>query len=69
MDVVEMCPINKRNVCTQEVDGKIHRCKWLMMFTATDNDGKQIESWRCAVTWVPLLQIETLQLMRASKEK
>lgn len=64
MEVIEFCPINKRNKCTDEIDGQMHRCQWYMPFTSTDKDGKTTKTWRCAFAWVPILQIEALQLMR-----
>lgn len=54
------CPLHKKdqsNVC--------HKCPWWIQLRGKDPTGtKEIDHWGCAVSFMPILQIETAQQSR-----
>lgn len=54
------CPLVKKE-CLQT------KCAWFMQVRGTNpNTGEPVDEWGCAVTWLPILQIETTQQTRQS---
>jgi len=57
LEVVRTCPLGSK--CEEAKDGKIHRCAWYTRIAGTNpQDGSQTDDWECAITWMPILQIE-----------
>ena len=57
IEVEITCPLG--STCEEVKDGKIHRCAWYTCVVGTDpNTGKGVDEWKCAMAWMPLLQIE-----------
>ena len=57
MDVEITCPLGSE--CETIKDNKLHRCAWYTKLSGTDpQSGKDIDDWRCAIAWQPILLIE-----------
>ena len=53
------CPLNNFDPC------KELECGWFMKVVGQNpQNGKDIEEWGCAVTWMPILTIENSQQQR-----
>ncbi len=56
-DIVFTCPLG--SVCEEIKDNKLHRCLWYTKVAGVDvNTGKDVDEWSCAISWLPILQIE-----------
>jgi len=56
-DIVFTCPLG--SVCEEIKDNKLHRCIWYTKVRGKDpNTGENVDDWSCAISWMPLLQIE-----------
>lgn len=57
MDVKITCPLGSE--CESANNGVLYRCAWFTEVSGTNpNTGEPIQERRCAMTWLPLLQIE-----------
>ena len=56
MKVKKTCPLG--STCEQAKEGYIERCMWYTKLVGVGPDGQDIDEWSCAITWMPLLQIE-----------
>lgn len=57
MDIVYTCPLGSE--CETAKDGKIHRCRWFVKIRGKDPQSEQeLDEFRCAMEWMPVLQIE-----------
>jgi hypothetical protein len=51
------CPLGSK--CEEVRDGKLLRCKWYTQLQGRHpQTGAEIDSWECAITWLPILTIE-----------
>jgi len=58
MEVSIVCPLGAE--CETSTNGGIKRCAWYVDIEGLDsNTGDKIKDSRCAMAWMPLLQIET----------
>ena len=63
IEIVQTCPLGSK--CEEVVDGKIHRCNWFIKLEGkSPQTGKDIDEWRCAIAWQPILAIEQSMQMR-----
>ena len=62
IETVTTCPLG--STCSEIVDGKIHRCGWLTTIKGTDALEKEVETTKCAMAWMPTLQVENIGTMR-----
>ena len=63
MEVKTTCPLG--NECETAQDNVIHRCAWYTEIAGENpQDGEVIKEWGCAITWLPMLQIETSRTNR-----
>jgi hypothetical protein len=62
IDVVITCPLG--STCEEIVDGKIHRCAWYTEMKGIDAQGEEQNDWKCAMTWMPILQTEVAGTQR-----
>jgi len=62
IDVVITCPLG--STCEEIVDGKIHRCAWYTEMKGTDAQGEEHNDWKCAMAWMPILQVEVAGTQR-----
>ncbi len=59
LEVKQNCPLDSFNPCRQ------FECAWFMKIQGKNpNDGKDIEEWGCAMSWLPILLIENAQQNR-----
>ncbi len=59
LEVKQNCPLDSFNPCRQ------FECAWFMKIQGKNpNDGKDIEEWGCAMSWLPVLLIENAQQNR-----
>jgi len=57
MEIKITCPLGSQ--CETAKDGYIERCAWNVEIEGTSsNNGEEIKESRCAMAWMPLLQIE-----------
>ena len=59
---VETCPLG--SVCVEVKNGAVHRCKWFIKLQGKDAMGNDHNKEDCAISWWPLLQIETSKQTR-----
>jgi hypothetical protein len=58
-----VCPLGAQ--CEEVKDGAIHRCMWhIKVRGANPNTGEELDEWRCAMAWLPLMLIENSQQQR-----
>ena len=51
------CPLGHK--CVSEKDGTIEYCNWYVKIRGKDPQSSQeIDEYRCAIAWLPILQIE-----------
>lgn len=53
------CPVNRDNVCREVRDNKVHICRWFVKMAGKDEKGDDVEEWRCAHVWAPVLMVES----------
>lgn len=57
-----VCPLHKKDV--SEV---CHTCPfWVQVRGVNPNTGQEVDDWRCAIAWLPLLLIENAQQSRSA---
>lgn len=68
IEVVGECPLGAKCEYVGE-DKKLHRCLWYTMLMGKDPQSeKTIEEWRCALVWLPIVQLENSQMTMGVKE-
>ena len=51
----EFCPLIQKK-CVE------HKCAWYTCIRGTNpNTGEEIDDWRCAVSWMPMMTVEIAQ--------
>ena len=57
LEVVFTCPLGSE--CEEIKDNKIHRCMWYTKIVGLDaNTGEHVDDWSCAISYMPMLQVE-----------
>lgn len=57
LEVKTFCPLGSE--CESVTDGHIARCAWYTKVIGTDpNTGNEVDDWACAMSWMPMLQVE-----------
>ena len=51
------CPLGSQ--CEEIRDNKIYRCAWYTTLKGMDSNGQDRDEKACAITWMPVLQIES----------
>lgn len=57
-----VCPLG--NECEAVIDDEIVRCAWYVRMTGVTPDGKDLDEWRCAMSWMPIIMLENAQTNR-----
>ena len=58
IEVRMTCPLGSE--CESAKDGYIERCAWYTKIQGHDpQTNEPLDEWRCAMQWMPLLQVET----------
>lgn len=67
MDIKTTCPLGSE--CETIRDNKIHRCAWLVEVEGKNPQSiEYIKEQKCAIAWMPILQIEMSQTNRGQTE-
>ena len=67
MEIKTVCPLG--SVCEKAVDGAIERCAWYVNIAGKDPQSEQeINEWRCAMAWQPVLILENAQTNRGQTQ-
>lgn len=66
MKVVLTCPLG--HTCEKVVDDHIERCNWFTEITGETSSGEDVKEWRCAIAWMPQLQIEMANTNRGQTQ-
>jgi len=67
LEVEFFCPLG--STCEEAVDGAIKRCAWYTKMVGLDpNTGKEVDEWACAMSWMPMLQVEMSKTNRGQTE-
>jgi hypothetical protein len=63
-DVIITCPLGSK--CEEIKDNKIHRCAWYTKIVGTDpqDSKKEYDDWKCAIAWMPILDLEVANINR-----
>ena len=56
MKVKLTCPLG--STCEEAKEGYIERCMWYTKIAGVTPEGKEVDEWSCAITWMPTLQLE-----------
>jgi len=55
MNKGEFCPLIKKK-CVK------HQCAWYTLVRGTNpNTGQELDEWKCAVSWMPMMAVEIAQ--------
>ena len=61
LEIKQNCPLDSFNPC-RELE-----CAWFMKLQGKNpNDGKDIDEWGCAMSWLPILLVENAQQSRST---
>ena len=57
LEIEFTCPLGSE--CEEIKNNKIYRCMWYTKVVGEDpNTGETHDSWSCAISWMPTLQLE-----------
>jgi hypothetical protein len=63
VDIVTTCPLG--STCEEVKAGAVHRCAWYTEMKGVDAAGDDHNEWKCAMTWMPILQTEVAGTQRS----
>ena len=67
MDIEITCPLGSK--CEEIRDNRVHRCAWYTCIKGKDPQSEEtLDEWRCAIAWMPILQVETAQTNRGQTQ-
>jgi len=67
IEVELTCPLG--STCEEIKDNKIHRCMWYTKIVGKDPQSEEeYDEWKCAIAWMPILQIEMAQTNRGQTQ-
>ena len=63
MEIKITCPLG--STCEEIKDNKMHRCSWYTQIQGKNPQSEEvIDEWRCAIAFMPMLQVEMSQTNR-----
>jgi hypothetical protein len=63
IETILTCPLGSK--CEEAKDGKIYRCAWYTKLQGKNPQSEEIiDEWGCAISWLPLMQVEVAQTNR-----
>ena len=63
--IQKSCPLGHTCERISEVGGVIDRCHWYIRLKGQNpQSGEEVDSWGCAIAWMPVLAIETAKTGR-----
>jgi hypothetical protein len=67
MERVMTCPLGSQ--CEEIKDGQIHQCHWYTKVVGKNpQSNEELDEYRCAIAWMPVLQIEMSQTNRGQTQ-
>lgn len=64
MKTTIICPLGSK--CEEAIEGAVHRCAWYIQLQGRDpQSGKEVDEWRCAMSWLPILLIENAREVKS----
>ena len=66
MKIIVECPLGGQ--CEKTTDEGLHRCAWYVHLRGKDPQGQEVDDWRCAMAWMPILQTETAMTNRGQTQ-
>ena len=55
-ETIITCPLGSE--CREIRDNKVYQCRWYVEIAGTDMQGNEHNEWKCAIAWMPILQLE-----------
>jgi hypothetical protein len=66
METVTACPLGAQ--CETARDGALHRCAWYINVRGMHpQTGEEVDAWRCAMAWLPILLVDNTGETRRGK--
>lgn len=63
IEIVKTCPLGSK--CEEIKDGKLYRCQWYVNLKGKHPQSEEIiDEWDCAISWMPIMQVEVAQTNR-----
>lgn len=63
IDTIITCPLGSK--CEEIRDNKLHRCMWYTCLAGMNpQTGEQIDEWKCAMSWIPIMLVENANTNR-----
>lgn len=63
VETVLTCPLGSK--CKEIKDNKMYRCAWLTELKGQNpQTGEQLDEEACAISWMPMMQVEVAQTQR-----
>lgn len=66
MNIIVECPLG--GACEKTTDEGLHRCAWYVHLRGKDPQDQEVDEWRCAMAWMPILQTETAMTNRGQTQ-
>ena len=63
MDIIIDCPLGSKCEYISD-DKKLHRCAWYVQMKGQAQSGEVYDQWNCAISWQPILMVETAGINR-----
>jgi len=64
METVTVCPLGCE--CEEAKDGKLYRCEWFIEVVGKNpQTGDDIHEQKCALAWMPMMQVEQARQVRS----
>ena len=64
--VIIECPLGGQ--CESVEKDGIHRCAWYTHLRGITPDGQDVDEWKCAMTWMPIMLTENAQTNRGQTQ-
>jgi len=66
-EVIVTCPLGSE--CEEIRDNKMYRCAWYTEVQGKDVNGNDTNNSKCAMAWMPILQVETSSTNRGQTQQ
>ena len=61
-DITITCPLGSE--CETIKANELHRCAWYTKVSGQQPDGTPVDEWKCAMSWMPIVTLETARTNR-----
>ncbi len=62
------CPLGSTCRKTDDEGNDLERCRWYIEVKGTDAQGSEVDRWDCAISFMPIMQLETAQNVRGTNQ-